>query len=178
MDTPAQSLSLQFPVVEPLSHMAQLAAYMLPLAPQRREPPAPTATASRPGTSRPQAKTPIVVSPPSSRAGSVPYLHTSPVSLDDEMPPLVTPLQKVKEEPMDLALKDAEEAPAQVPPLVLEDSPQVSSTGEHTPEEKAPAQGTLQKTPPEEDKAVSGTSSPTEALPEVTPEATMPRSPR
>ena len=94
------------PVAEPLSQMALLAAGMLPLGRSSRpgtpmpslRGPAP----SRQGTPLPstEGQTPIVITPTSSRSNSTYALHTSPISSDDEVPPL-TPVRvtHIKQEP-------------------------------------------------------------------------------
>ena len=88
------------PVAEPLSQMAQLAAGMLPL----QQPGNKAITQPRPGTPRPQRMdpTPIEITPTPSRCSSIPPLHTSPISSDDEVPPLVHVNQtQVKKEPQE-----------------------------------------------------------------------------
>ena len=98
------------PVAEPLSQMALLASGMLPLGRQSRQgTPIPTLRGPAPtrqGTPMPSVEgpTPIVITPTSSRSSSTYALHTSPISSDDEVPPL-TPVRvtHIKQEPEEQA---------------------------------------------------------------------------
>ena len=171
------------PVAEPLSQMALLAAGMLPLGRQSRQgTPIPTLRGPAPtreGTPMPSVEgpTPIVITPTSSRSSSTYALHTSPISSDDEIPPLTSVrVTHIKLEPEEEAIS-APERPSMDNATPDEEVPEEEEGQQNHPTGDRPADAQTtqedQPPPPASDAALSPSPS-TSGMPKISKVGSIP----